>query len=121
MNAEINVAGAERWASAIGGAVLAVYGVKHLKDERSLPAAMMTAAGAAFLFRSATGFCPAYAAAGINTAQRRYDTRYRRYVTQAAARLIDRPRASGVLLSSRRSTSAVSRTFGTLMVGGGVD
>lgn len=75
MNAETNVAGAERWASAIGGAVLAVYGVKHLKDERSVPAAMMTAAAGALLFRSATGFCPAYAAAGINTARRRYDTR----------------------------------------------
>ncbi len=45
MNAEMNVAGAERWASAIGGAALAVYGLKHLKDERSVPGAMIAASG----------------------------------------------------------------------------
>jgi uncharacterized membrane protein len=75
MKTEINVAGAERWASAIGGVALAVYGLRQLKDERPVPAVMMTAAAGALLFRSATGFCPAYAATGINTAGRRYDTR----------------------------------------------
>lgn len=75
MNAELNVAGAERWASAIGGAALAVYGLKTLKEERTMPGAMIAAAAGALIFRSATGFCPAYAAAGINTARSTYDTR----------------------------------------------
>ena len=75
MNAETNVADAERWASAIGGAALAVYGLKHIKDERSVPGAMITAAASALIFRSATGFCPAYAAAGISTAEPHYETR----------------------------------------------
>ena len=44
MTAEMNVAGAERWATAIGGAALAVYGLKQLKDERSVPGAMLAAA-----------------------------------------------------------------------------
>jgi uncharacterized membrane protein len=75
MIAETNVAGPERWASAIGGAALAVYGLKRLKDERSVQGAVITAAGSALIVRSATGFCPAYAAAGINTADARHDTR----------------------------------------------
>ena len=73
----MNVAGAERWASAIGGAALAVYGLKQLKDERSIPRAMLTAAGSALIARSATGFCPAYAAAGISTVRDGSDTRER--------------------------------------------
>ena len=75
MSAETNVAGAERWASAIGGAALAVYGLKRIKEERSVPGAMITAAASALIFRSATGFCPAYAAAGISTSDARYNTR----------------------------------------------
>ena len=75
MNAETNVAGAERWASAIGGAALAVYGLKRIKDERSVPGAMITAAASALIFRSATGSCPAYAAAGISTAEPHNGTR----------------------------------------------
>lgn len=77
MTSEMNVAGAERWASAIGGAALAVYGLKQLKDERSIPGAMLAAAGSALIARSATGFCPAYAAAGISTVRDGSDTRER--------------------------------------------
>jgi uncharacterized membrane protein len=75
MTSETNVAGGERWASAIGGAALAVYGLKRLRDERSVQGAVITAAGSALIVRSATGFCPGYAAAGINTADGRHDTR----------------------------------------------
>jgi len=74
---EMNVGGAERWASAIGGAALTVYGLKRLKDERSVPGAMLTAAGSALIVRSARRFRPAYAGAGITTVRDRSNTRER--------------------------------------------
>jgi uncharacterized membrane protein len=74
MITDTNVAGVERWASAIGGAALAAYGITHLKGH-TMKGAMMAAAGASLITRGATGFCPMYAAAGINTADARTDTR----------------------------------------------
>ena len=74
MNSTVNVAGVERWASAIGGAALAAYGVKQLKD-RSPAGAALAAAGGALIYRGATGHCHVYGAAGINTAADRDDTR----------------------------------------------
>jgi uncharacterized membrane protein len=68
MNAQVNVAGAERWASALGGAALAAWGLKQLRDERSPAAAMVAAAGASLIVRGATGHCPVYSATGLNTA-----------------------------------------------------
>ncbi|MBW8861047.1 MAG: cyclase, partial [Acidobacteria bacterium] len=44
MNSTVNVAGVERWASAIGGAALAAFGAKQLKD-RSPAGAALAAAG----------------------------------------------------------------------------
>jgi uncharacterized membrane protein len=78
MNSSPNVAGVERWASALGGAALAAYGIKQLK-ERSPAGAAIAAAGSALMYRGATGHCPMYAAAGINTlgARERDDTRRR--------------------------------------------
>ena len=67
MTSTINVADVERWASALGGAALTAYGIKQLKD-RSPAGAALAAAGGALMFRGATGHCPVYAAAGINTA-----------------------------------------------------
>ena len=67
MTSSINVAEAERWASAIGGAALTALGIKQLKD-RSPAGAALTAAGSALMYRGATGHCPVYAAAGITTA-----------------------------------------------------
>jgi len=67
MTSSVNVAGAERWASAIGGAALTAFGIKQLKD-RSPAGAAMAAAGSALIYRGATGYCPMYAAAGIRTA-----------------------------------------------------
>jgi uncharacterized membrane protein len=67
MTSTINVADVERWASAVGGALLTAYGVKQLK-ERAPSGAAITAAGSALMYRGATGYCPMYAATGINTA-----------------------------------------------------
>ena len=73
-NSTVNVAGVERWASALAGAALTAYGVKQLRDR--LPAgAALAAAGGALIYRGATGHCHVYAAAGINTAGDRDDTR----------------------------------------------
>ena len=74
MNSTVNVAEVERWASAIGGAALAAFGLKQLKD-RSPAGAALAAAGGALIVRGATGHCRVYAAAGINTAHDRDDTR----------------------------------------------
>jgi uncharacterized membrane protein len=75
MMSETNVAQPERWASALGGAALAVRGIKQGVKERSIAGPVMAAAGAALIYRAATGHCPMYAAAGISTADSRYDTR----------------------------------------------
>jgi uncharacterized membrane protein len=74
MTADVNVAGAERWASALGGAALTAYAIKQLK-ERSPMGAALAAAGTALIYRGATGHCHMYAAAGINTADERTDTK----------------------------------------------
>jgi uncharacterized membrane protein len=70
----VNVADAERWASALGGAALTAYGIKQLRD-RSPVGAALAATGTALIYRGATGHCPAYAAAGINTAHPRSETK----------------------------------------------
>jgi uncharacterized membrane protein len=71
MTSELNVAQVERWASALGGAALAVYGLR----QRSVAGAMMAASGGALIARGATGHCPVYAVAGVNTADGERDTR----------------------------------------------
>src|SRR3989454_2508317 len=67
MPSGVNVEGAERWPSALGGAALTAYAIKQLKD-RSPAGAALAAAGTALIYRGATGHCAMYAAAGINTA-----------------------------------------------------
>ena len=67
MTSTVNVADVERWASAVGGALLTAYGIKQLK-ERTPTGAAIAAAGSALMYRGATGYCPMYAATGINTA-----------------------------------------------------
>ncbi|HZT76329.1 MAG TPA: SRPBCC family protein [Vicinamibacterales bacterium] len=74
MTSEVNVADVERWASALGGAAIAAYGIKQLTD-RSPAGAALAAAGTALIVRGATGHCPMYSAAGINTANGHDDTR----------------------------------------------
>jgi uncharacterized membrane protein len=75
MNSEISVAQVERWASALGGAALAAYGFKRLREERSLAAMMLAAAGGGLIYRSATGSWPIDEAVGISTAADSDDTR----------------------------------------------
>jgi uncharacterized membrane protein len=57
MTSEQNVAQFERWASALGGAALTVYGIR----QRSMAGAMVAASGSALIVRGATGRCPVYA------------------------------------------------------------
>jgi uncharacterized membrane protein len=74
MSSTVNVADVERWASALGGAAITACGIRYLK-EKPLAGALIAAAGTAFIYRGATGHCPIYASAGINTANGRTDTR----------------------------------------------
>ena len=69
MTSEVNVAEVERWASALGGAALAAYGIQT-ERAKSDPweAPSIAAAGSTLIYRGATGHCPMYAATGINTA-----------------------------------------------------
>ena len=75
MTSETNLADVERWAHAIGGAALTAFGLKQLKEDRSVAGAMLAAAGGGLILRGATGRCPVYRAAGINTAHARRETR----------------------------------------------
>jgi uncharacterized membrane protein len=74
MMSETNVAEVERWASSLGGAALTAYAVKQLKD-RSPVGVPLAAAATALIYRGATGHCPIYAAARINTAAGPADAR----------------------------------------------
>jgi uncharacterized membrane protein len=93
MRSELNVAEPERWASALGGAALAVYGMR----QRSLAGALIAASGGILIARGATGYCPIYAASRISTADTadRDDTRValrgKRGVLVEQAITIDRP------------------------------
>jgi uncharacterized membrane protein len=64
MSSARNVAEIERWASALGGAALTLYGVR----QRSAAGALIAASGGVLIARGATGYCPMYAAAGVNNA-----------------------------------------------------
>jgi uncharacterized membrane protein len=75
MSSGVNVAEVERWASALGGAALTAFAVRQLK-ERSPAAALLAAAGTTLIYRGASGHCPIYGAAGIDTAEGRRDSRY---------------------------------------------
>ena len=70
MESSNNVAFDERWASALSGAALVMYGLSH----RSVSGSMVAASGAALMLRGATGHCPVYAAIGVSTADQS-DTR----------------------------------------------
>src|SRR3954471_20767837 len=66
---ETNVSEIERWASAIGGGALAVYGVTRLFSGSSLGGAVLALVGGALVYRGTTGHCNMYEALGINTAR----------------------------------------------------
>lgn len=62
----VNVGRVERWLSMVAGGALAAYAFKR----RSIPGGTAALAGAALLYRGATGHCDLYQALGINRAQR---------------------------------------------------
>jgi uncharacterized membrane protein len=65
--ADVNVGEIERWASAIGGGALAVYGVTRLLTRGSVGGAVLALVGGSLVYRGTTGHCNLYEAAGINT------------------------------------------------------
>ncbi|WZO98820.1 SRPBCC family protein [Isosphaeraceae bacterium EP7] len=62
--AHVNVADAERWASAVGGGLLATYGLKR----GSLGGLALAAIGGALMYRGYTGQCAVYRALEVDTA-----------------------------------------------------
>lgn len=60
----VNVGDIERWASAIGGGALVVYGLLRGRTSGLAIAAL----GGGLLYRGTTGHCNAYAALGVDTA-----------------------------------------------------
>jgi uncharacterized membrane protein len=60
----INIGKLERWLSLVAGGALAAYGLKR----RSVPGGTAALAGAALLYRGATGHCDLYQALGVNRA-----------------------------------------------------
>jgi uncharacterized membrane protein len=62
----VNVGPTERWLSMVAGGALAAYGLKR----RAVPGGSAALAGAALLYRGATGHCDVYQVLGINRAGR---------------------------------------------------
>lgn len=60
----INVGDAERWASAISGGAVALYGLTR----SSLPGLALGAAGGALVYRGLSGQCSVYRSLGVSTA-----------------------------------------------------
>ena len=60
----VNVGQAERWASAIGGGALALYGLTR----GSMGGVALALIGGSLVYRGVAGHCTVYKAAGINTA-----------------------------------------------------
>lgn len=65
---DVNVGQTERWASAIGGGALAVYGLAQLIKNGSWGGAVLALVGGSLVYRGTSGHCAMYEAAGINTA-----------------------------------------------------
>jgi uncharacterized membrane protein len=64
---QINVGESERKASLVGGAALALTGLKTMTKRHYLPGLAMIAAGGLFLYRGKTGHCNLYEAMGVDT------------------------------------------------------
>jgi uncharacterized membrane protein len=63
----INLDHVERWASILGGAAMALYGVRR----RDWGGAVVALLGGALVHRGVSGHCPVYQALGVNTEHRR--------------------------------------------------
>ena len=64
---KVNVGPAERKASMVGGAALALSGLATLSRRRVLPGLALLAAGGMFFYRGKTGHCDLYQAMGMDT------------------------------------------------------
>ncbi|HJV36129.1 SRPBCC family protein [Geomonas sp.] len=82
----INVGEAERKASMVGGAALALSGLRSLTRKHYLPGLAMMAAGGLVFYRGKTGHCEAYHAMGVDTAHSEGGLRIEKVIT------INRPR-----------------------------
>jgi uncharacterized membrane protein len=80
----VNVGTTERILSAAGGALLATYGLRNMKNLSSLPVLL---AGSFLLMRGATGYCPVNSVLRRNTADRGSTA-----VEASASYVIDKPR-----------------------------
>ena len=63
----VNIGRVERWLSMMAGGALAAYGLQR----REVPGGAAAIAGAALLYRGATGHCDLYQALGVNRARGR--------------------------------------------------
>lgn len=81
----VNVGRAERVASIVSGVLLAAYGIRR----SSLAGLSIAATASALVFRGVTGYCPANAALGRNSAGA---SSRRRRVDVRMSLIIDRPR-----------------------------
>jgi uncharacterized membrane protein len=57
----VNISDTERWISSVGGGALGAYGLMR----RSLPGAALALAGGYLVYRGVSGYCPTYAALGV--------------------------------------------------------
>jgi uncharacterized membrane protein len=65
-SSRVNVGQGERWLSMVAGSALAAYGARR----RDLPGGLAAAAGAALLYRGATGYCAVNERIGRDSAHR---------------------------------------------------
>ena len=63
----VNVGPAERKASMVGGAALALSGLRGIGKKNVLPGLAMVVAGGLFIYRGKTGHCDLYEAVGADT------------------------------------------------------
>jgi len=67
MNTRVNISRAERWASTIGGALLAAAAIKEFIDDDRTKGSLLSATAAGLILRGTTGHCHIYDAAGFDT------------------------------------------------------
>ena len=77
----MNVGTTERWASAIVGGALALWGITR----RSVPGGLAAALGATLLYRGIGGRCPVYQVLDVDTSGRDAERRAADDVVQAAS------------------------------------
>jgi uncharacterized membrane protein len=63
-DSEVNVGQTERWASAVAGGALAIYGLSR----RTWGGAVLALVGGSLIYRGSTGHCHLYDVMGVNTA-----------------------------------------------------